>query len=305
MMSKAPSPGAFFFGITMSEDDHLPTEPAADSAAPAESEKSEAKSEIVNLDEAAETGTDTDAGADDGDEGEGGDNDTDGEGDKRKRPSRYQRLKRERDALAAEVAQMRNRPVAAAADDKAALDDLVRKDIGDPPKEEDFSGDWFAYERALTAYETEKRIATRDIRRQAQEAKSASQRHSEAVLQDFQDRQHEARKAISDFDKVVGQATAPAAPFVQQLLLESEKGALLQYHLAKNPDALSNLNGMSPLAAAKEIARLEDRLSLPNPKTATKAAPPINAPKGGAAAAVDLSKMSMADYVAYRNKGAA
>ncbi len=288
----------------MSEDDHLPTEPAAESAAPAESETSEAKTKVPTTEAAAETGTDTDTGADDGDDSEGGE-DTDGEGDKPKRPSRYQRLKRERDALAAEVAQMRSRPVAAAADDKAALDDLVRKEIGEAPKESDYPDDWFGYERALTAYETEKRIATRDIRRQAQEAKAASQRLSETIVQDFQDRQHEARKAISDFDQVVGAVTTPLTPHAIQLLLESEKGAVIQYHLAKNPDALSRLNGMSPLAAAKEIARLEDRLSLPNPKTATKAVPPINAPRGGANPVVDLSKMSMEDYVAHRNKGAA
>lgn len=290
----------------MNEDDNLPTALAADTAAPAESEKSEAEAKVTTTTEAeAETGTDTDAGAEDGDEGEGGDNDTDSEGDKPKRPSRYQRLKRERDAYAARIAELESRPMAAAADDKAILDELVRKDIGDPPKEEDFKDDWFAYERALTAYETEKRIATRDIRRQAQEAQAASRRHSEAILQDFQDRQYEARKAISDFDQVVGAVNTPLSPHAIQLLLESEKGAVIQYHLAKNPDALERLNSMSPLAAAKEIARLEDRLSLPNPKTATKAAPPIKAPKGGAYPVVDLSKMSMEDYVAHRKKGAA
>lgn len=288
----------------MNEDDTLPTEPAADSAAPAESESSEAKTKVTTTEDKADTGTDTDAGADDGDESDGGD-DTDGEGDKPKRPSRYQRLKRERDALAAKVAQMESRPMAAAADDKAALDDLVRKEIGDPPKEDEFGGDWFAYERALTAYETEKRIATRDVRRQAQEAQAASRRHSETILQDFQDRQHEARKAISDFDQVVGAVKTELTPHAIQLILESEKGAVIQYHLAKNPDALDRLNGLSPLATAKEIARLEDRLSLPNPKTATKAAPPINAPRGGASPVVDLSKMSMEDYVAHRKKGAA
>lgn len=288
----------------MNEDDNLPTAPAADTAAPAESEKSEVEAKVTTTEAEAETGTDTEAGAEDGDEGDGGDNDTDGEGDKPKRPSRYQRLKRERDALAAKVAQMESRPLAAAADDKAALDDLVRKEIGDPPKEDEYE-DWFAYERAMNAYETDKRIATRDIRRQAQEAQAVSRRHSETILQDFQDRQYEARKAISDFDQVVGAVQTPLAPHAIQLLLESEKGAVIQYHLAKNPDALERLNGMSPLAAAKEIARLEDRLSLPNPKTATKAAPPIKAPKGGASPVVDLSKMSMEDYVAHRKKGAA
>lgn len=285
----------------MSEDDNLPTAPAADSAAPAESEKSEAEAKVTTTAEQAETGTEADSRAEDGEDG-----DDDSEGDKPKRPSRYQRLKRERDALVAKVAQMESRPMAAAADDKSALDDLVRKEVGDPPKEDDYGGDWFAYERALTAYEADKRIATREIRRQAQNAQQTHQSAQRELIQDYQDRQHEARAAITDFDEVIkGAANLKVSPAVGQLLLESEKSAVIEYHFAKNPALLDRLNAMSPLAAAKEIGRLEDRLSLPNPKTATKAAPPINAPKGGAAPTVDLSKMSMADYVAYRNKGAA
>lgn len=286
----------------MNEDDILPTEPAAESAAPAESEKSEAKAEVTTTEEKAETGTEADSNADEGEDGD----DTEGEGDKPKRPSRYQRLKRERDALVAKVAQMESRPMAAAADDKAVLDDLVRKEVGEPPKEDDYGGDWFAYERALTAYEADKRIATREIRRQAQNAQQTHQSAQRELIQDYQDRQHEARAAITDFDEVMkGASSLKVSPAVGQLLLESEKSAVIEYHLAKNTALLDRLNAMSPLAAAKEIGRLEDRLSLPNPKTATKAAPPIAAPKGGAAPTVDLSKMSMADYVAYRKKGAA
>ncbi|MCO5092656.1 hypothetical protein [Bosea sp. (in: a-proteobacteria)] len=285
----------------MNEDDNLPTEPAAESAAPAESEKSEAETKVVSTEEQAETETEADSAADDGEDG-----DDDSEGEKPKRPSRYQRLKRERDALAAKLAQQESRPLAAAADDKAALDDLVRREVGEPPNEEDFNGDWFAYERALTAYETEKRIATRDIRRQAQQAQQTTQEAHRELLLDYQERQREARASINDFEEVMkGAASLKVSHAVGQLLLESEKSAVIEYHLAKNPALLDRLNAMSPLSAAKEIGRLEDRLSLPNPKTATKAAPPIKAPKGGASPVLDLSKMSMEDYVAHRNKGAA
>lgn len=285
----------------MNEDDDLPTVPAAESAAPAEREKSEAEAKVTTTEEQAETETDAETEASDG---EGGDDDS--EGERPKRPSRYQRLKRERDALAARLAQQESRPLAAAADDKATLDDLVRKEVGDPPKEDDFSGDWFAYERALTAYEADKRIATREIRRQAQQAQQTTQEAHRELILDYQERQREARTSISDFEEVMkGAANLTVSHAIGQLLLESEKSAVIEYHLAKNPALLDRLNAMSPLSAAKEIGRLEDRLSLPNPKTATKAAPPINAPKGGAAPTVDLSKMSMADYVAYRNKGAA
>lgn len=286
----------------MNEDDTLPTVPAAESAAPAESETSEATTEVTTTttEGTAETETDTDS------EAETGDEDGDGQDDDRPRKvSRWTRLKRERDALAAKVAQMESRPMAAAADDPAALDAMVKAEIGDPPKEDDYAGDWFAYERALTAYETEKRIATRDIRKQATQAKQTQGQAIQALIQDHQDRVREARAQIKDFDAAVASANHPVSPVVEQLILESEKSAVIQYHLAKNPDVLDRLNRTSPLSAAKEIARLEDRLALPNPKTATKAAPPITSPKGGASPSVDLSKMSMDDYVKFRSKGAA
>lgn len=285
----------------MNEDDTLPTAPAAESAAPAEREKSEAEAKVATTEEQAETETDAETEASDGEVG-----DDDSEGEKPKRPSRYQRLKRERDALAARLAQQESRPLAAAVDDKATLDDLVRKEVGDPPKEDDFNGDWFAYERALTAYEADKRIATREIRRQAQQAQQTTQEAHRELILDYQERQREARTSISDFEEVMkGAANLTVSHAIGQLLLESEKSAVIEYHLAKNPALLDRLNAMSPLSAAKEIGRLEDRLSLPNHKTATKAAPPIKAPKGGANPVVDLSKMSMEDYVAHRNKGVA
>ncbi len=280
----------------MSEDDTLPTAPAPEGA-PAESETSEVETE-AKAKEPAETETDADPDAPDGEDGDGQDD------DKPKKPSRYQRLKRERDALAAENEQLRSRPMAAAADDPAQLDALVKAEIGEAPQEKDFA-DWFEYQNAKAAYETEKRIVARDLRKQASQAKEQDQRRSSEILSDYQERQREAKAAIPDFDKVVKAAQLPVSPVVGQLLLESEKSAVIEYHLAKNPETLHRLNGLSPLSAAKEMARLEDRLSLPNPKTATSAAPPLRSPKGGAAPTVDLSKMSMDEYVAYRNRKSA
>lgn len=280
----------------MSEDDTLPTAPAPEGA-PAESETSEVETE-AKAKEPTETETDADPDAPDGEDGDGQDD------DKPKKPSRYQRLKRERDALAAEVEQMRSRPMAAAADDPAQLEALVKAEIGEAPQEKDFA-DWFEYQNAKAAYETERRIVARDLRKQASQAKELDQRRSSEMLSDYQERQREAKAAIPDFDKVVKAAQLPVSPVVGQLLLESEKSAVIEYHLAKNPETLHRLNSLSPLSAAKEMARLEDRLSLPNPRTTTSAAPPLRSPKGGAAPTVDLSKMSMDEYVAYRNRKSA
>jgi len=281
----------------MSEDDTLPTAPAPEGA-PAESETSEVKDEAATAKPEADTETDTDPDAPDGDDGDGQDD------DRPKKASRKDRYQRKIDALERELDQLRSLPMAAAADDPAQLDALVKAEIGDPPQEKDFD-DWFEYQTAKAAYETERRLTARELRKQASQAKEAEQRRSSEMLSEYQERQREAKAAIPDFDKVVKAAQLPVSAVVGQLLLESEKSAVIEYHLAKNPETLHRLNSLSPLSAAKEIARLEDRLSLPNPKTATSAAPPLRSPKGGAAPTVDLSKMSMDEYVAYRNRKSA
>ena len=282
----------------MSEDDTLPTAPAPDGV-PAESETSEAETE-AKAKVQAETETDADPDAPDGEDGDGQDD----EKAKARKTSRTERYKREIAGLKLQVEQLASRPMAAAADDPVQFDALVKSEIGEPPQEKDFE-DWFEYQNAKAAYETEKRIVARDLRKQASQAKEQDQRRSSEMLSDYQERQREAKAAIPDFDKVVKDAKLPVSAVVGQLLLESEKSAVIEYHLAKNPETLHRLNGLSPLSAAKEMARLEDRLSLPNPKTATSAAPPLRSPKGGAAPTVDLGKMSMDEYVAYRNRKSA
>lgn len=268
----------------MIEDDDQATEQADDETL-AEGEQSEAQTK-AKAKEGAETGTDEGA---DGDDAEGAD---EGEEEKpRKRRSGVDRLRRERDALRSEVEALRSR--APAADDSAAIESAVLKEIGDAPKESDFD-DWFKYERALNAYETEKRIVTREIKNQAQQAA----RHTDARLREafevFRERSAEAASVIPDFAEVVSKTTVethPASPTVQQLILESEKGPLLQYHFAKNAADLRRINELSPLSAAREIGKIEARLSLAKPNNATRAPPPVNAPKGGAAPASQEARM--------------
>ena len=70
-------------------------------------------------------------------------------------------------------------------------------------------------------------------------------------------------------------------------ILNSEKSALLQYHLAGNPAKLDELNGLSRLNLAREIGRLEGRLYLPAARTATEASPPLSDVRDSAAPTFD------------------
>lgn len=269
------------------EDDDLTNGPA-DDASQAEGEQSEDKAK-AKASQASETETD-DEGAD-GEQPEGAGEDEEEEKPKKRR-SGVDRLKRERDALRAENEMLRSR--APKADDSASIEAAVRNEIGEPPKEADFNGDFFAYERALTAYETEKRIVTREVKGRANQAASQTNARVQDLIEDFNERSAEAAAKIPDFVDVVSKATDathPVSDTVKALILESEKGPLLQYHFAKNASDLRRINALPPMAAAREIGRLEARLSLAKPSTATKAPPPVSAPKGGASPSSQEARM--------------
>lgn len=186
-----------------------------------------------------------------------------------------------------------------------------RPGVDREPTEQDFPNDYFAYERAKTAWEVRQSVReeirgqiNNDRQSRAQELQAESRRER---LMAYEDNKEAARERIPDFDKVVSSAAdVTIKPEVVEELLASDKSALLQYHLAKNPDKARELNGMTGRELAREIGRLESRVHLPTPKKATEASPPPKEIKGGAAPTVDpqTGPDDMNAYVAWRKKQA-
>ena len=228
-------------------------------------------------------------------EGEGGE-------DKPKKRSGIQRMQDQIARLRAENDSLRSAAPAAGGDRAAAIE----KEIGPAPKEEDFK-DWAAFEDAKAEYRINKALA---VQRHADREAAATSRQAaeqdaqrEAAIEAFQERLDETRGAIPDFDAALAAAKdREVKPHVTELVIESEKGGVLAYYLAKNPDVLTKLNGMTERQATKEVGRLEARLTLAKPKTATAAPSPAKPVTGAAAPGPDPSKMSFAEYEKWRSK---
>lgn len=224
---------------------------------------------------------------------------------KPKRPSGSERYRRQLEAARAENEDLRRRlpPVAEGAQ---ALRQAAEQLVGPKPKESDFTGDYLAYDRQLTVWEMRIANAEDGIKREVQTSQARQQAENRALVDDFHEAQRQARKSIPDYDAVLRKADqdgAKAAPHVERLILESDKSAVLTYHLAKNLERLERLNSLSPLQAAREIGALESRLSLPSPRKATQATAPPSQIKGSAgrpATNADLESMSMEAYAARR-----
>ena len=175
------------------------------------------------------------------------------------------------------------------------------------PQEADFGDDFAGYLRALTRYEA-RATAVEIVREQrAQEAANTQAKARETA---WNAATAVAKAQHSDYDAVMQTAdSVQLAPHLQELLLSSDVGPSLSYQIALQPDIADRLNRLPPMIAAKEIARMEDKLAKPAvSETPAPNAPArtTNAPRPGTpisaqrTTAPNPQQMSTEEYVAWR-----
>ena len=233
---------------------------------------------------------------------------TEGEGSgeepqpKPKRESRSARYQRQIERLRTENAELlaRLRPPS-----EESTEAELEKIVGKRPQEEDFKGDYLAYERAVTAYEVHKRIASQQVSVDRQRASERAAERRGALIQDHSDRMDELRETTKDFEEVMRKASdIKVSPVVEDLILESDESARVTYYLAKHPNEAARLNAMTERQAAKAIGAIEERLSRPaEPKKQTTAPKPIVPVKGRGSTPFNPATASMDQYVAKRKAG--
>lgn len=158
------------------------------------------------------------------------------------------------------------------------------------PKIEDFQ----SYDDFLVA---KAKHELRQEMTQAERAKAAAQ-ESAQVATNWRTQVEAAKGKYADFEEVA--FTAPLSEPVAQMVAASDIGADLAYHLGKNPDEARRISALSPVAAAREIGRLEAKLSTaPSPKT-TQAPPPVPTVTGRSSPQRDPNAMSYEEYKAMR-----
>jgi len=257
--------------------DAMSGEPTSQTTETTETETQTTEEVVDETSQETETETDGEPEAEkaEGETDEKAEDDGDAKGDEDDKPaklSRSQRMRRQVEALRAENAELARRLTGGQKDAPAA------------PKFEEFSGDYDAYDAARIKWAATEAIREASRSHDEQRLEQSTTELQAETLREFQASQESARKALKDFDAVVGKAAnMRVAPHLGQAIIESDKAGLLQYHLATRPDLVHELNNSSPIEVARRIGRLEARLSLPTPKKTTQAPPPPAAVKGGSA----------------------
>lgn len=170
---------------------------------------------------------------------------------------------------------------------KARLAELEAKLAGQgeaqnkPPKLTDFD-DYDAYETAKVEWAAGRAVEKMNAKQGTSEAEGLRAELVETLVSAHATRVREASERIPDFSMVMTKAqNVPVNTGVQEAILESDKSALLLYHLASRPEEVAALNRMDARSMARRIGQIEARLSYPSPRTETKAPPPVSGLKGG------------------------
>lgn len=190
---------------------------------------------------------------------------------------------------------------------RLAILDAGKKEA--PPKEADFP-DPIEYAAAKAIWGAEQRLTEREAKNAGEVAEAAkrealeiSQRERAVIADAWTAQVVEAKGKYADFEKVALAKDLPVTEAMGELIMTSEAGPDVLYHLGQNRALAAQIAGMSAVEAARAIGRIEASLQVPRPKTETQAPDPITPVRGSAAASLNPDKMSYEEYRQARMSG--
>lgn len=122
-----------------------------------------------------------------------------------------------------------------------------------------------AYADALAVQKAEKLIQQREMQKAQSEAVAV-----------YHDREEDARAKYDDFDQVAYNPRLPVTDVMAATIQQSDIGPDLAYYLGSNPKEADRISRLQPFLQAKELGRLEVKLSsepAPAKKVTTAPAP--------------------------------
>lgn len=124
-----------------------------------------------------------------------------------------------------------------------------------------------AYADVLAERKAEELIARREQARMQSE-----------IIESYHEREEEARNKYDDFEQVAYNSKLPITDVMAQTIQSSDIGPDMAYYLGSNPKEAERISRLSPMLQAKEIGKLEFKLTSNPPVKKTSNAPAPIAP---------------------------
>lgn len=119
-----------------------------------------------------------------------------------------------------------------------------------------------AYAEALAEKRAQELIAQRE-----------AAKYQAEVAEAYHDKEEEIRNKYDDFDQVAYNPKLPITDVMAETIRASEIGPELAYHLGSNPKEAERIARLSPVLQAKEIGKIEAKLSAEPPQKKISSAP--------------------------------
>lgn len=143
---------------------------------------------------------------------------------------------------------------------------------------------WEDYEDALLDWNTERTLAKVEESQAKRQTEAQVQQQNTKIEQGWRERVDKSRLQHPDFDDVALDPDGPGkligkGSVVDTWILESDHGAEILYHFGKNPEELRRYGNLTPVAAARELTKLEDKLAGTAPAKAATTLTQVPPPK--------------------------
>lgn len=167
----------------------------------------------------------------------------------------------------------------------------------DPAKYESYT----EYLRDLTRYEANQAVAKTKQENSDEQRQRQHQQRTATIQTNLRQKMEAASDKYEDFDDVVMSSDLPISPGMAEVIAESDIGGELAYYLGKNRAEAARIAAMSPLAAAKELGRIESKLGNAAPANVSNAPKPPTPVGNRATSSKDPDKMSVEEWTEWRN----
>ena len=158
------------------------------------------------------------------------------------------------------------------------------------------------YQKAMDVWldqATDRKLSQKE--KQAEEKRVQVQQQE--VFQTWESKQSDFADKYEDYYDVAHAEDLPISKDMVEALTSSDKGPEILYHLGRNPQEAARICQLPPIAAAREIGKIEAKIALTPPKKTTNAPPPINTLSGaGTGAVIDQDSMTTNDWMEARRK---
>lgn len=216
--------------------------------------------------------------------------------DEEEKKSRSQRQRERRKAILQQRESERDEA-------RAEVERLKKVKLGrEEPREDDFD-DPNEYSAARAFW----KFRQQDVDEQSAEATAKLERIEQQRQQElhnsWQERIADVTPKYEDFHKVALDPAVPVTPDMAEIIMSSEVGPDVLYHLGSHREIAAQIASLPPAQQAYRLGQIEARLTAPKPRTATSAPQPIKPVGGRSSGEKDPSKMTMAEYAAWRTKG--